>query len=169
MKYLSIICILLSVPACKNVADTKPVAATPLGVFKQTVDSVFANGKQPAAYIVLPNSGCGGCISSAELLLKEYGQKKLPLRFILTNISSFKELRNNFGDSVVSSPAVYPDRNNIFYLKNPSFDHIYPAIVYIDKTGEPVRMEYINPGNLEAIPHLYKYLDSVAAPANPAR
>lgn len=167
MRYLLIIGIVLSVFACKNTADTKKAAATQMQVFKQTVDAIFASsdvtGKQPAAYIILPNSGCGGCISSAEQLLTAYGKRKLPLRFILTNISSFKEVKNNFGDSVVSSSAVFPDHENMFYLKNPSFDQIYPAIVYVDKTGEPVRMEYINPGNAEAIPHLYRYLDSAAA------
>jgi hypothetical protein len=167
MKYLPIVWILLSVSACKNATETKTVAATPMRVFKQTIDSIFAptdaNGRQPVAYIILPNSGCGGCISSAEQLLTEYGKNKLPLRFILTNISSFKEVKNNFGDSVVSSPAVYPDHDNIFYLKNPSFDQIYPAIVYVDKTGEPVRMEYINPGNAEAIPRLHRYVDSATA------
>lgn len=132
-----------------------------LASFAQAADSVFQNSKAPAAYVLLPNAGCGGCISSAEQLFEEYVKKEKPVKFILTNISSFKAFRNTFGDSVVLHPMVYADKENFFYTKLPSDVYkIYPILFYLDSLGAVSSYEYVNPDNPGALDKFRSFVDS---------
>jgi len=153
-RILSVIVVLYTLFACNTKSETK-AQFDQLSIFNTTVDSLFNNSiEKPLAYIVLPNAGCSGCISSAEKLLFEYVIDTIPVKFILTNISSYKALRNTLGDSILLNPLVYADKSNLFYNKFSQLYKIYPIIFYTDNT------EYVNPDNPDAIEKLKKYIDS---------
>lgn len=130
--------------------------------FEQFVDTAFKktsnNEEAIKAYLVIPHTGCTGCISEAEHILKDFVTRKLPVRFVLTNIISFKELRLKLGDSIARNSNIYPDFNNIVYSKMREIKNIYPAIFYVGTNGDLARLEYMEPDNPQALKHLYDFL-----------
>jgi hypothetical protein len=152
----------IGISGCKHPVTIKDHSA--LAVFKNVADSLFElktpKSAEPIAYVIIPNTGCGGCISSVELLFADFVKKKLPVRFILTNISSLKSLRQTFGDSIVLRDNVYPDKANLVYSKVPQFTEIYPIIVYVEKGGYAVKYENVSPDTPNALEHFNKYVDS---------
>lgn len=110
------------------------------------------------AYVIIPNTGCSGCITSAETFLKNTVSKSDKLRFILTNIASVKMLKLKIGNKIVDHPNVYIDKENMFYKG--SFNSIYPTILFIDqKTKEISRRSEVSPtengiGELMKILHI---------------
>lgn len=161
LQTFCILCVLIS--SCTQSEKITP--KSPEQVFKQVADSVFAARAQqnpkPIAYVIIPNTGCGGCISSVELLFVDLVKKKVPIRFILTNIRSMKSLRKTFGDSIVLSNNVYADQGNLIYSKVPQFTEIYPIIAYIDTRGIVFKYENVSPETPNALDHFKFYLDSV--------
>ena len=61
--------------------------------FKQVVWSIFPdlNEENISFIVIIPNQGCGGCITTAEFFYDRYKDKK-ELKFIFTNIISKKML-----------------------------------------------------------------------------
>ncbi len=132
-----------------------------LPMFKKTLDSLFAPTVSPSfAYVVLPNAGCGGCISSVSNLLMEYVKDSVPVKFLLTSIASYKAAKKLYGQPIITSPLVYADSTNVFYNSFPQLDQIYPIVFYVDTTGNITRFEYVNPDNPQTVPDLQKYIDS---------
>ncbi|MCW3073506.1 MAG: hypothetical protein JWP69_575 [Flaviaesturariibacter sp.] len=134
-----------------------------LNTFSNTVDTIFKksefeNGTNVKAYVVIPNTGCSGCISSAETLLKTYITRKLPVRFLLTSINSYKVLKMKLGDSIVLNKNVYADVNNQIYKTNDSLLQYYPVIFYMDKSKRLTKYEYVEPDNPDALSHLYQHV-----------
>lgn len=147
--------------ACNNKNKNTEETNTHYPIFKKTVDSLFGEATpSPLVYVILPNTGCGGCISSAEQLLVEYVKNATPVKFILTNITSYKVAKATLGESIITSPLVYADKTNILYNKLPDLHQIYPIIFYINNKENPSHFEYVNPDNPDAIPNLRKYIDS---------
>lgn len=129
--------------------------------FTSFADSAFhqsTSDDKPAAYMILPNTGCGGCISSAEKVFADCIKNNYPVRFILTNINSLKVLRQNLGDQVVMDKRVYKDTANILYRKIPELVNIYPVVFYLDKNGRPERFQYVNPENPQTLDSLQKFV-----------
>lgn len=161
LQTFCILCILIA--SCTQSEKTTP--KSPEQVFIHVADSLFAARAQqnpkPIAYVIIPNTGCGGCISSVELLFVDLVKKKVPIRFILTNIRSLKSLRKTFGDSIVLSNNVYADQGNLIYSKVPQFTEIYPIIAYIDIQGTVFKYENVSPETPKALEHFKVYLDSI--------
>lgn len=146
--------------SCEN-AEKKNAPDKLVSIFTKTVDSVFTKDQHSSlAYIILPNSGCGGCISSAEQLLLTYARKKIPVKFILTNVASLKAVRNTFGDSIILGPNVFIDKTGLFYSKLPELDKIYPILFYVDSQGIPSMYKYVNPDHPNAIQQFEHFIDS---------
>jgi hypothetical protein len=159
-RTLFVIFLLSSLFSCTTKSDTKD-KVDQLSIFNNTVDSLFNNSvEKPLAYIVLPNAGCSGCISSAEKLLFEYVTDTIPVKFILTNINSYKALRNTFGDSILLNPLVYADKTNLFHNIFTELQKIYPIIFYTDEARNAKYFEYVNPDNPDAIEKFKKHIDS---------
>lgn len=82
-------------------------------------------------YLVIPNSGCSGCITTTEAFVRDNykGNKLKNIRYIFTRISNFKQFKFQFGNEILTSKNILIDRNNIFIY--PDTEHyIYPAIIY---------------------------------------
>jgi hypothetical protein len=138
---------------------------TYLNGLKVVIDSAFAErppqkGDTVRAYVIIPGTGCPGCISSGESLLMTFLKDKLPVRFLLTSLTSYKILKLKLGDSIVNNYNVFVDRENAVIRKVDPGKQAYPLIVYNDQRDDKlVNFEYVEPGNPDAIAHLYQYVN----------
>jgi len=78
--------------------------------------------------IILPGSGCSGCITVAEDFLKNNHSRE-NYYFILTNVTSLKILNHKVGVDLKALPNVYIDTENRF---SRPIDLIYPAVIQWD-------------------------------------
>lgn len=95
--------------------------------------------KDLKAYILIPNAGCSGCISSAEQFMFDNVDKLQNIQFILTGITSKKLYKNRFGVLLQNSKILSDYKNiagsldlhtiypKIFHLKNGQISHIAEA------------------------------------------
>lgn len=86
---------------------------------------------------VIPNQGCGGCISEAELFYSKNRQKK-DMFFIFTQVASEKYLKNKIQ---LSSENTYIDTNNNFIRITPREMKIYPYKITL-KNGKIKSFKY---------------------------
>lgn len=79
--------------------------------------------------ILIPGSGCSGCITKAEDFFMNYiGDENI--KFILTNNNSNKGLKIRLGNENIKRKNVLIDNKNTFYLKNFE-ERIYPMAISI--------------------------------------
>lgn len=81
------------------------------------------------AYILIPNAGCDGCISTAEQFMFDNVDKLSDVQFILTGIGSKKLYKNRFG-ALLQNPKVLSDYQNLAGANN--LHSIYPKIFYMN-------------------------------------
>lgn len=96
--------------------------------------------------VIIPGSGCSGCISEAEaFFLENYENDKI--FFIFTKINSLKILRLRIGD-LLDRINVLIDLNDIFFIKN-STSSLYPVILNI-QNNKIITYKVLDPGeNME--------------------
>ena len=107
------------------------------------------------AIIILPNAGCEGCITNAEMFIKENIGNDLGFKVILTGTTSQKNLKLKLGESVLESSDVYNDRDNYFYQSH--IVDFYPVILYVEN-NEIVRLAEQSPNIPYALDSLHSYL-----------
>jgi hypothetical protein len=123
----------------------------------QKVENHFSNELiNLYAVVILPNQGCGGCISEVENFLLHNSEKYTNIKYVLTKIVSKKILKQKLGDSIYYSPNVYIDNEN-FFASTSFRESIYPAILYL-KNGKIKNIKYQNPDNPEAMLELSDWL-----------
>lgn len=79
--------------------------------------------------MLIPNSGCTGCISEAEYFFKEYKDNDKIL-FIFTHVISKKDLRIRMGKENLQRKNVLIDNDNQFYFEEFQ-ESIYPIVAVI--------------------------------------
>ena len=96
-------------------------------------------------YLVIPNSGCSGCITTTEAFVRDnYKSDKLKnIRYIFTRISNFKQFKFQFGNDILTSKNILIDRSDAFIYQD-SEHYIYPAIVYRSE-GHISSIDYQSP------------------------
>ena len=102
--------------------------------FEQAVKNSFDNYLDTTVvdykYVMLiPNSGCTGCISDAEYFFKEYNDKS-EILFIFTHIISKKDLRIRVEKEILQRKNVLIDIENRFYFEQFQ-ESIYPIVAVI--------------------------------------
>ncbi len=102
--------------------------------FEQAVKNSFDNYLDTTVvdykYVMLiPNSGCTGCISDAAYSFKEYNDKS-EILFIFTHIISKKDLRIRVGKENLQRKNVLIDIENRFYFEQFQ-ESIYPIVAVI--------------------------------------
>lgn len=102
--------------------------------FEQAVKNSFDNYLDTTVvdykYVMLiPNSGCTGCISDAEYFFKEYKDTS-EILFIFTHIISKKDLRIRVGKENLQRKNVLIDIENRFYFEQFQ-ESIYPIVAVI--------------------------------------
>jgi hypothetical protein len=89
------------------------------------------NPTQYKAYVIIPNSGCSGCINDAEEMLKSSIKKSNDIKYVLTNIESLKMISNKMGFDVTKNKMIIIDKQNLFNA-GPLIS-IYPKTLMIRK------------------------------------
>lgn len=80
------------------------------------------------AIVIIPGSGCSGCITDAE----HYFQKNIGndrIKFVFTFITSKKLLTLLIGEDNINSHNILIDNNNTFYLKK-FIEKDYPYTIH---------------------------------------
>lgn len=95
------------------------------------------------SYVIIPNQGCEGCISTAEAFVKNNIAKSDSIRYIFTRIQSVKLLRIKLGSNVISSSKVLLDTANMIEYPDKGKE-IYPMIVTV-KDHQISRIAYQSP------------------------
>lgn len=116
----------------------------PFKLLQDQISKIDSHAKRQSRkiYLVLPNQGCEGCISTVEdFAIKNYRNKNLA--FIFTRVNSRKLLRIKLTDKVLKQPNVFIDLNNI--ISYPKSDmQIYPMIVFTEN-GKVTNVDYESP------------------------
>lgn len=94
------------------------------------------------AYLVIPHTGCSGCINEAEkIFVSTIGISK-HVGFVLTRIESVKILKSKFGIADFHVAGILLDKQNLF--ENPHLRSIYPR-VYIIENNHVDRIIEVSP------------------------
>lgn len=122
-------------------------------LFKGTYPNIDGQFK---AYVIIPNTGCPGCISNAESFLKDHINELRNVRFILTNIYSLKILRYKLTNEILKNENIIVDIEKKYFAEEFS-ESIYPLILYLDGNSI-IKLECVSPENPNALDDLYKKL-----------
>lgn len=107
--------------------------------------------------LVLPRTGCTGCIDSAEeFIINDSKRYSNSLNVLLTDIISFKTVKIKFGTNV-NNPNWYIDSED--FSNGIIKSTIYPIIIEY-KNNKIIKSEFVSPNNPNAIANLYTRLDN---------
>jgi hypothetical protein len=117
----------------------------------KTLQELDAHMLATGYYVVIPNQGCEGCISTAESFVKQHYASAGNIKYVFTRISSLKLLKIKLGSDVAGSRKVLLDTANSIRYPDRSHD-IYPMIVHI-RNRRITGVSYQSPGSegLEAL------------------
>jgi len=94
------------------------------------IKTVDQQGLVVGDYVVIPNQGCEGCISTVEDFVKKHYATNDHIRYVFTRIQSVKLLRIKLGNEVMNSSKVLLDTANVIVYPDET-KAIYPMIVKI--------------------------------------
>lgn len=118
-----LIILLVGVSGCSS--KHKTIEKFNNSIFKE-LPGIY-NASQKEFIILIPNQGCGGCITVAENFYKQY-QDREQFLFIFTNVISRKMLafkvQINPGNTLI-------DTDDNFLKLLPQKERIYPCILYV--------------------------------------
>ena len=113
------------------------------------------DNKKHKVVLIMPSTGCSGCISATEEFVKE--NKYSSLLLILTNSTSRKDAIHRL-DLVNPLCDYYWDSDNVFHDSNNELS-VYPKIVYWDEKDKfESKVDIISPENPEALFELRQFL-----------
>lgn len=97
---------------------------------KRGIENYLDIAKVSYEYVMLiPNSGCTGCISDAEYFFREYSDEN-EILFIFTHTLSEKNLRIRLGRENIQRENVLIDKDDNFYFEEYQ-ESIYPIVAVI--------------------------------------
>jgi len=96
----------------------------------QAIEALDKSKLTTGSYIIIPNQGCEGCISTAEAFVKNNISKSDNIRYIFTRIQSAKLLKIKLGNDVMSSNKVLLDTADTIEYPDKGKE-IYPMIVTV--------------------------------------
>ena len=143
LKRFTIGLVLLNVFGCNQgqpaMADSALASVSVPSVAKMNQEFIVAYSKLgrtekkiSASYLVIPGTGCSGCITFAEQFLKDNIQSHKNLKFILTKINSVKLLKAKLGIDL-RNPNLILDTLNQFGLGD--LNSIYPTLYLFNQLG----------------------------------
>ncbi|MCF6404663.1 hypothetical protein L3C95_17330 [Chitinophaga filiformis] len=96
----------------------------------QAIDALDKSKLATGSYVIIPNQGCEGCISTAEAFVKNNIGRTDNIRYIFTRIQSAKLLKIKLGSNVISSNKVLLDTANMIEYPDKGKE-IYPMIISV--------------------------------------
>lgn len=133
-KYLSIFLLSILLIACSEIkkqSQLKMVDRTLKSAMK--VYGLETSRANYFAYVIIPGTGCAGCITHAEMLLHENIELSDRVCFVLTNIESLKMLRNKLGNDVLDRVNVVLDKDDHFF--EGELISTFPKVLILDGDG----------------------------------
>ncbi|AUP78496.1 hypothetical protein [Flavivirga eckloniae] len=100
--------------------------------------------------IILPGTGCAGCITVAENFFKE-NYKNPKYLFLLTNVQSIKMLKNKTKIDVENHSNIFIDYDNKYSNYKNS---IYPTVIFNNCTLNKVESIFFQKPGLDAFSNL---------------
>lgn len=91
--------------------------------------------------VIIPNIGCGGCISEAEHFFQE--NKEENILFVFTKIRSLKELRLRHGKDLERNNVLLDEKQQ--YASDKEEINIYPIIIDI-RNKSKYEWHFLEPG-----------------------
>jgi len=112
------------------------------------VNDIESLVKDKKLAVIIPNTGCSGCISTAESFL-QLNSNNSNILFVLTKIVSKKHLRLKLGNlDILNAPNIILDDNNDFIFSTE--ESFYPIILYLKK-GKVVKGDFQSPNSPKAL------------------
>lgn len=97
---------------------------------REAIHALDADTLATGSYVIIPDQGCEGCISTAEAFVKDNINAPDSTKYIFTRIQSVKLLKIKLGNDVMSSSKVLLDTADI--IEYPDKEKaIYPMIVSV--------------------------------------
>jgi hypothetical protein len=110
---------------------------------RQAINALDADQLATGSYVIIPNQGCEGCISTAEAFVKDNINTSDSTRYIFTRIQSVKLLKIKLGNNVMSSSKVLLDTADM--IEYPDKEKaIYPMIITV-KDHQIDKISYQSP------------------------
>lgn len=135
MRKLCVLVIIITLASCSSRKETISLFNSFLS--KELCPDSLLHKKM---IVIIPNEGCGGCISVAEDFYQRNCQRN-DILFVFTNVLSLKNLKYkiqiNFQNTIIDDENRYTD--NL-----PAETRIYPCILYLSE-GKVVKINYQSP------------------------
>lgn len=149
-KYKALIAFaLLLLIGCEN---SKKMAVSSLQAILNQQSTHFVHDfTQKKMLLIIPRSGCSGCIGIADNFFKNKAYQASDIQFVFTKISSLKTTRIRLGKERLNQPEVYLDVKNHFSGK--ALDTMYPIICFLEN-GQIKSLDYLNPTNKAVLNNL---------------
>lgn len=112
------------------------------------------NFQDAMALLIVPRSGCDGCITNSERFILDNLNNLPKLHVVFTATSSQKALRLKMGDSIYNHDQVFVDLSNSFYT--PALMSVYPMVAYLEE-GRVISINYVSPDSPESLNTLLNY------------
>lgn len=137
MKTVILLFLLCLVACGKFTEKTKQIEILTKNSFSRNLDTI-------SHIIILPNTGCSGCITVVEDFAKTNASEYLNVLFVFTKIVSKKTLKNKLGNEFLKLKNVYLDTRNEWASIIAGENEIYPAVLYL-KNGKVAQTRYQSP------------------------
>lgn len=139
MRNRSFICLLfiMGILLCNCSTEEKEYAENVVATLRKN----DVNLTEYSHVVVIPNVGCGGCISEAEHFFRE--NKEQDILFVFTKISSVKSLRLRLGD-MINQKNVLIDSKSLYASQKEEIN-VYPVIIDI-RNENKYTWHFLEPG-----------------------
>ncbi|NSL85212.1 hypothetical protein ECE50_000090 [Chitinophaga sp. Mgbs1] len=115
----------------------------PDNTLEKPLQALDPAGPANGSYVIIPNQGCEGCISTAESFVKNHISSAADIRYVFTRIQSVKLLKIKLGATVMASDKVLLDTANTIPYPDKQKE-IYPMIVRV-KNHKVTEITYQSP------------------------
>jgi len=140
--------------SCSNPANEQKKTTLKQKLTEHNIKSASGNG-QTSAIVIIPRTGCSGCIGMADYFFKMEGAGNNRIQFIFTKIGSMKELHSKIDPTLLSSSNVLIDNEGAFGFG--ILDSIYPTIAFFDN-DKISRIENLSPSNKNLLEDIRSHL-----------
>jgi hypothetical protein len=134
-NYLLLLLLVISWTCCKSDKVDKHCFTEALSEYYSNIELTEVD-----YIVIIPNQGCGGCITASEEFYNEHKASK-NIKFIFTNVISRKILNKKVQISLYNTSI---DINNTMLKAYPKGKNIYPCILKL-KNGVIVEIAYQSP------------------------
>ncbi len=128
VKVLTILFVMVLYMSCVNNTKYK--------IFQESFNTIGINLASPKTVVVIPNEGCGGCISNAtRYMIEHIDALNNSTCVIFTGIKDLKLFKLQVNNTFLNRSDVFIDANNELFKGEMS--SIYPQIIYVEE-GEVI-------------------------------